>query len=157
MASALPSLDHRIPPPAVLLIVAAAMWTVAEIAPLPRLFEAYRIAAAVLVGGLGASISVAGRMAFLRAKTTMNPLHPERAAALVEFGIYRFTRNPMYLGLLVILVAWAIYLASAWALIGLPVFVLYITRFQILPEERALTDKFGAAYSAYCARVRRWL
>jgi protein-S-isoprenylcysteine O-methyltransferase Ste14 len=157
MAYGLQSLEHRIPPPVVLLIAAAAMWGAAQLAPLPPLFESYRVVAAVVVACLGASVSVAGRLAFLRAKTTMNPLHPERAAALVDFGIYRFTRNPMYVGLLLILLGWGIFLANAWALAGLPVFALYITRFQIMPEERVLAEKFGAPYSAYCARVRRWL
>jgi len=72
-------------------------------------------------------------------------------------GIYRFTRNPMYVGLALVLLGWAALLSSPWALLGPLVFVLYINRFQIAPEERVLSAKFGAAYTEYIARVRRWL
>jgi protein-S-isoprenylcysteine O-methyltransferase Ste14 len=84
-------------------------------------------------------------------------MKPETATALVCGGVYTVTRNPMYLGLLVLLIAWAVYLSSAWALLGPLAFAVYITRFQILPEERALGTLFGAEYAAYRARVRRWL
>ena len=82
---------------------------------------------------------------------------PEAASALVRSGIYRTTRNPMYVGLLLILVAWAVLLSSVWTLLGPLVFVLYITRFQIIPEESALSALFGADYAAYQSSVRRWL
>ena len=76
---------------------------------------------------------------------------------MVTNGIYGFTRNPMYLGLALILLGLAVFLASPWALLGPVGFVAFITRFQIRPEERALQARFGAAYTAYCARVRRWV
>ena len=63
----------------------------------------------------------------------------------------------MYVGLLVLLFAWAVFLSSAWALLGPVVFVLYMNRFQIAPEERVLSGMFGTDYSAYKSRVRRWL
>lgn len=156
MALGLQSLELRVPPPVVALIVAAAMWGISAIAP-PDLPAAYRIEAAILIAVIGAGFSISGVLAFRRAKTTVNPLHPEQAAALVRFGIYRITRNPMYVGLLLILLAWAVFLSSAWALFGPLAFMLYITRFQILPEERVLSGKFGADYAAYRASVRRWL
>jgi protein-S-isoprenylcysteine O-methyltransferase Ste14 len=90
-------------------------------------------------------------------RTTTNPLKPANASALVVRGIYRVTRNPMYLGLAALLAAWAIYLSSLAALAVLPLFVLYINRFQIAPEERALRSRFGAEFEAYRARVRRWI
>jgi protein-S-isoprenylcysteine O-methyltransferase Ste14 len=71
--------------------------------------------------------------------------------------VYRFTRNPMYVGLAMLLFAWAAWLWSAWALPGPPAFVLYISRFQIAPEERMLSRKFGDDFASYCAKVRRWL
>ena len=82
---------------------------------------------------------------------------PERASALVERGIYRHTRNPMYLGLLCLLLGWTLALGQWAALLGPLVFVVYITRFQIVPEERVLLAHFGAAYDDYRQRVRRWL
>ncbi|MEO8280563.1 MAG: isoprenylcysteine carboxylmethyltransferase family protein, partial [Ideonella sp.] len=113
------------------------------------------ISVAILVAGIG--ISVAGLLAFRRAKTTVNPTKPERASALVTTGIYRVTRNPMYLGLALVLIAWAVFLSSAWALLGVVGFALYMGRFQIAPEERALSRLFGSEFESYKASVRRWL
>lgn len=82
---------------------------------------------------------------------------PHTSTHVVTTGIYRITRNPMYLGLVLILLGLALYRASPWTMLGPLAFAAYITRFQILPEERALTARFGAAYTAYCTQVRRWL
>jgi protein-S-isoprenylcysteine O-methyltransferase Ste14 len=111
-------------------------------------------AAFALAGGC---ISLAGVVSFRRAKTTVNPLKPEKASSLVTGGIYKVTRNPMYLGLVLVLLAWAVFLSSAWALAGPVAFVLYMNRFQIEPEERVMGTMFGDNYSEYKARVRRWL
>ena len=110
--------------------------------------------AIALSGGI---LAFAGTRSFKRAQTTINPLRPTNASSLVTSGVYRFTRNPMYLGLLLLLLGWSVYLSSVVALVG-PVFlVLYLGRFQIAPEERALTAKFGKDYLDYTSRVRRWL
>lgn len=116
-----------------------------------------RTVSAGAIAGCGGALAFAGKIAFGRAKTTINPLRPANASSLVTSGIYRFTRNPMYLGLLFVLVAWALYLSSALAFVGPYLFVLYIRRFQIAPEERVLAAKFGDAYSDYTSQVRRWL
>jgi protein-S-isoprenylcysteine O-methyltransferase Ste14 len=96
-------------------------------------------------------------VAFRRAQTTITPLKPETASSLVSTGIYGFTRNPMYLGLLTVLIGWAVYLAAPFALFGPLFFWLYIGRFQIVPEERALSALFGDRFTQYTAKVRRWL
>ena len=114
-------------------------------------------ALAFAVGAIGLSLDAIALVQFLRSRTTTNPLKPDSASALVSGGIYRFTRNPMYLGLATLLLAWAIYLGNLAALAGLPLFILYMNRFQIAPEERALEARFGAEYIAYRARVRRWV
>jgi len=106
---------------------------------------------------LGALTCLAGVRYFRRAKTTVNPMKPESASALVASGIYRYSRNPMYLGFLLMLLGWALWLSNASALLLLPAFVLYMNRFQICPEERALLSLFGPDYMQYRARVRRWL
>jgi len=103
------------------------------------------------------AIGSAGMVSFWRAKTTMNPTKADAVSSLVTGGVFRFTRNPMYLSLLLYLLAWAVYLSSWLALLLLPAFVLYINRFQIRPEERALSSLFGSEYAAYKGRVRRWL
>jgi protein-S-isoprenylcysteine O-methyltransferase Ste14 len=96
-------------------------------------------------------------MAFRRAGTTPDPVHVDRASTLVTTGVYAWTRNPMYVGLTLLLCAWACVLAAPWTAAGPPLFAAYITRFQILPEERALSERFGEAYAAYLRRVRRWI
>ncbi len=96
-------------------------------------------------------------VSFSRAKTTMNPIKPAAAAALVTSGPFRFTRNPMYLSLFLYLLGWATYLSFVPALLFLPGFVLYMNHFQIKPEERVLSSLFGPEYAAYKERVRRWL
>ena len=116
-----------------------------------------RLLAAALITAVGLGAAVAGAISFRRAKTTVNPMKPEKASSLVITGIFGFSRNPMYVGLGCVLVAWAILLSSAWLLFGPLIFVVYIGRFQIAPEERALSAMFGAAYSDYKAKVRRWL
>ena len=105
----------------------------------------------------GVSFDLLGLIAFLRMKTTINPLQPGKASALVTGGVYRITRNPMYVGMALLLTAWAVHLAALWPLLGPVFFVLYINRFQIAPEERVLKELFGEEYVAYTARVRRWL
>ncbi|MGH8720394.1 MAG: methyltransferase family protein [Burkholderiales bacterium] len=141
----------------VALLAAGAMWGIARLAPLVDLPQSIRIGAAIACAVAGVAVSVAGIVSFRLAKTTVNPMHPENTSALVCSGIYRLTRNPMYLGLALLLVAWAVYLSSAWSLLGLPAFMLYMNRFQIAPEERALAAMFGVSYAAYRSKVRGWL
>ena len=151
------ALELKIPPPAVAVLIAGAMWGISLVAPLLEVPAFIRVAAAATIALAGGGFSLAGVISFRRAKTTANPMKPETTSSLVCSGVYRLTRNPMYLGALFILVAWAVFLSSAWALLGPLAFVLYINRFQIAPEERALSAMFDRGYSAYRSRVRRWL
>lgn len=150
-------LEHKVPPPVVAVLVGTAMWFLAPLGPALPLAQGARpvIAAGLLAAGL--AFDVAGLLAFRAARTTINPLRPERASSLVTHGVYRITRNPMYVGLGFVLLAWAVQLSALLALLGPPAFVLYITRFQIRPEERVLREAFGERYLEYAARVRRWL
>jgi protein-S-isoprenylcysteine O-methyltransferase Ste14 len=84
-------------------------------------------------------------------------MKPASASVLVDGGIYRLTRNPMYLGFLVVLLGWAIFLSNIVAFLLLPAFVYYMNRFQIKPEEKALVARFGQTFTAYKTRVHRWL
>jgi protein-S-isoprenylcysteine O-methyltransferase Ste14 len=150
-------LDHRIPPPLVGAVIAAAMWGVAGVGPA---FDWPALPKYVIVGLLaaaGSAFDLLGLIAFRASRTTVNPLKPQRASALVTGGVYRITRNPMYVGLALLLLAWAVHLAALLPLLGPVLLVLYLTRFQIRPEERALEARFGQAYADYAARVRRWL
>jgi protein-S-isoprenylcysteine O-methyltransferase Ste14 len=151
------ALELRIPPPAVAALIAGAMWGIAWMAPVLEVPAFVRKAVALTFVLAGAVFDVAAFISFRRARTTVNPMKPEKTSSFVSSGIYGVSRNPMYVGLLFILVAWAVFLSSAWALLGPVAFVLYINRFQIAPEERALSAMFGADYFAYRSRVRRWL
>jgi protein-S-isoprenylcysteine O-methyltransferase Ste14 len=133
------------------------MWIVAHLPPILQLSELVRLSVAAVLGAIGAAVAVGGVMAFRRAQTTVNPLKPETSAVLVSTGVYSVTRNPMYLGMVLALFAWAVYLSSMWSLLGPVFFALYITRFQIVPEERVLDRLFGEPFAAYKKRVRRWL
>ena len=149
-------LDLLIPPPLVALLAAAAMWGATLVAPSAS-GPSFRVPLAIVLAIAGLALSTSGRLAFRNAKTTANPLKPQAATSLVVAGIYKATRNPMYVGLALVLVGWAVFLWSAWALLGPVGFVAYIARFQIAPEERALGVLFGEEYSAYKSRVRPWL
>lgn len=150
-------LEHRIPPPLVGALIALAMWFAATLGPALGLTDIVRYAAATLLVVVALGFDVAGLLAFRASKTTVNPLAPEKASALVTGGVYRITRNPMYVGMVFFLFAWAVYLSALLPLLGPILFVLYITRFQILPEERVLQRLFGEVYTQYMGRVRRWL
>lgn len=126
---------------------------------LPRLAFALpgRLVVATALGGLGLIFAVAGMIAFRIAMTTINPMRPGAASVLVTSGAYRFSRNPMYIGLLLTLGGWAVFLSHSLAWLFLPAFVAYMNRFQISPEEEALSSKFGQEFAAYKQSVRRWL
>ena len=111
----------------------------------------------IVFGGMGGAIGAASVLQFLLAKTTLNPFQLETASQLVTGGIYRLSRNPMYLSLVFILLAWMVYLGSLSALFGVGLFIWYVTKFQIKPEEEGLKHLFGDAFTAYCQHTRRWL
>jgi protein-S-isoprenylcysteine O-methyltransferase Ste14 len=150
-------LELRIPPPVVGLVVAAGMWAVARFPPIVAVPMPARLVVAGLLLAAGLAVALGGVVSFRRARTTVNPLKPEMTAALVATGVYSFTRNPMYVGMVAILLAWVAFLASPWALLGPAAFAAYITRFQIVPEERVLAQLFGESFAAYTRRVRRWI
>lgn len=151
------TLELRVPPLALVIVVATLMVVLAEMVPSADFSVPAQPLPAVVVGVLGAAAAVAGIVFFRRHKTTVNPFTPNETSSLVVSGIYRFTRNPMYLGFLLVLAGWSLYLANWVAALLLPAFVVYMNRFQIHPEERALREKFGQSFIEYESTVRRWL
>lgn len=150
-------LEHRIPPPLVGAITAVLMWWLSG-APGLRWPAGLHGIGVLLLLALGLTFDLTGLLAFRASRTTVNPMRPERASSLVTGGVYRITRNPMYVGMACLLTAWGLYLAHWPALlIGPAAYVLFLNRFQIAPEERILLDLFGEEYRAYMGRVRRWL
>jgi protein-S-isoprenylcysteine O-methyltransferase Ste14 len=150
-------LELKVPPPIVALVLALLMWLTPAVVGLVQMPCPARVLCAVVLVSIGQGISIAGMVAFRRAKTTVNPVKASLASSLVVQGVYRYTRNPMYVGLLLTLLAWAVFLANPFAVLWVVFFVAYITRFQIIPEERVLVSLFGGEYEAYKRRVRRWV
>lgn len=105
----------------------------------------------------GALTSAAGVIQFAIRSTSVNPHKPERASSLITTGVYRLSRNPMYLGMLIILLAAVLKFGHPLGLIVLPFYIWYMSRFQIIPEEQAMLDKFGDEFISYCSKVRRWI
>jgi protein-S-isoprenylcysteine O-methyltransferase Ste14 len=151
------TLELRIPPPVVAMGFALLMWLTSLLFEPWSVSFRFRLGAALVFVVIGQSISISGILLFRGAGTTVNPFKPGATSSLVTNGVYRLTRNPMYIGLLLTLSGWAAFLSSPPALFYLAVFVLYMNRFQIEPEERVLSSLFGADYAVYRARVRRWL
>lgn len=146
-----------VPPPVVAGLVALLMWLTAAALPRARFELPLREAGVVLLVGLGLALMLCAVWAFRQARTTVNPLRPERVTSLVTGGVFAFSRNPIYLGDALLLAAWALWLGNAAALSLLAVFVAWMTLLQIRAEEAALHARFGAAFDDYCRRVRRWI
>ena len=150
-------LELKVPPLAVGALLAALMWLVSRLVPGFNFVFPAREFSALTLAIAGAMIIVLGVASFSRAKTTINPMKPESSSSLVISGIYKLSRNPMYLGFLLVLVGWAVFLSNALAFVFVPAFIFYMNRFQIEPEEKALAGKFGQEFVDYKSRVRRWL
>lgn len=151
------SLDHKIPPPVIALLCALLAWVLARLTPELAYLVPARTPIAAFFMLAGFALDLAGLVVFRKAKTTLNPLSPDRSTSIVQSGPYRFTRNPMYLGLASVLLGLCVHFANPLSFLAVVAFVAYITRFQIIPEERLLLQKFGEPYAQYKGSVRRWL
>jgi len=151
------ALELKVPPVALVLVFAVAMWLVSANVPSLAFGLPWRTVVAVAFVGAGVIITLVGVVAFRKAKTTLNPTKPGTTSAMVTSGVYRLSRNPMYVGFLLALTGWAAFLSHTLAFAFLPAFVVYMNCFQISPEERALTANFGSEFLIYKQSVRRWL
>ena len=151
------AVELKIPPVAQFLAVAAAMWLIATYVPALSVGIPGRKLFVVVFFCLSVLVAIPAIASFRSAGTTVDPRYPDKASRLVVGGIYRYSRNPMYLGLLLLLVAWGIYLSNLIAFAVLPVFVFGMNRLQIRREEEAMEAQFGDDYRAYKASVRRWI
>ena len=141
-------LELRIPPALLMLLFGGLMRLTDWLLPTFRVEALFLLAITVVVSGI---------VSFRQAKTTVDPTHPERATQVVTGGIYQFSRNPMYLGFALMLLAFAAKMSNPVTIVFIPLFVWYLNHFQIKPEEQALTQLFGDQYQQYQATVRRWL
>ena len=151
------SLELRIPPSFVAIIAAVLMWLLARI--FPSTGFSFPAPQAVMFGFVvvGAVLTSLAVTSLRRVGTTLHPQRPGKASTLVTSGVYSWTRNPMYLGLLLGLLGWVIRLSNFGSILMLPLFVVYLNRYQIGPEERLLAVLFGQKFTAYRSRVRRWI
>jgi protein-S-isoprenylcysteine O-methyltransferase Ste14 len=150
------ALELKVPPPVAGSLAAGLAWAVASLLPVPALAAWWQHVAGPLAL-LGMAVCVSAFMSFGNARTTINPLRPDRTSTLVTSGAYQFSRNPMYVGMVLTMMGWALYLLSLPALVVPLLLAAYLHRFQILPEERVLSQLFGDAYQSYARDVRRWL
>ena len=149
-------LEHKVPPPFVMVIIAVLMW-LAHVWLGSDLAGGWLLLLGIAFCVVGAGVAVTGFRTMVAARTSPSPTRIDLAKHLVTGGIYTRTRNPMYLGMVIFLIGVECILVNAWLSLGPFAFVFYIQRFQIVPEERAMHEKFGAEYDAYRLRVRRWI
>ncbi|MEJ2405556.1 MAG: isoprenylcysteine carboxylmethyltransferase family protein [Candidatus Thiodiazotropha sp.] len=150
-------LKLNIPPPGYMLLFAALMWFFTQLLPLLIWLASPWNQSGWIIIALSVIPAVGAFYLFGRKQTTANPFQPQKATTLVTNGVYRYSRNPMYLALLMLLTGWALYLGSLVAALFLPLFVLIINHQQIQWEELALEQRFEQEYLDYKTRVRRWL
>ena len=150
-------LELKIPPPVYALLIAILMWYLNQFFPVARILDSpfNNVGVAIIV--LAIVVDSSSVYLFFKKRTTINPLKPSNTQGLVTTGLYHYTRNPMYVGLLVILIGFGIWLGSIAPFLALPLFYWLITNMQIKPEEVILEEKFGQEYLEYKKRVRRWL
>ena len=144
-------------PIAQVLVAAYLMHLVGRAGPGYRIESDWNTPMSVFFVVLGFLLVLAGGFEFRRHGTTVSPIDPARTSSLVTSGIYRYSRNPMYVGFVSFLIGWVVYLGSPISAGVIPLFIWYITRQQIVPEENSLEQKFGDAFRDYRGRVRRWL
>lgn len=151
------NMELKIPPALVMAFFGGAMWIFDiylfsgfDVIPASYWISRFFLLMAVILG-------VLGLIQFYGSSTSVDPHKPEKAANLVTGGIYRLSRNPMYVALLLLLVGFGFRLQNLPSLLFVPLFILYMNRFQIKPEEEVLLKKFGEEYREYTSDVRRWL
>lgn len=149
-------LELKIPPVLLVIIIMVVMGLMPALEFSEFAFS-YQNEVAGLIAAIGLLVIVAGVVQFRQADTTVNPVRPEETSQVVSSGIYGYTRNPMYLGMLIVLLGWFVYVSVIGSVVWLAVFVIYMNRFQIIPEEKMLAKMFGDEYQEYLTKVRRWL
>ncbi|MCK5918830.1 MAG: isoprenylcysteine carboxylmethyltransferase family protein [Cocleimonas sp.] len=150
-------LKLRIPPPIYALIIGTLMWLLSQTVPLSHWIPSPWNKIGLVLIVIAFSFELWSALLFFRSHTTVNPMKPENSKKIVTTGTYQFSRNPMYVGLLTVLIGYAIWLGAITPFLLLPLFVLLITTQQIIPEEEMLEKNFGKEYLDYKLQVRRWL
>ncbi|MEP3049616.1 MAG: isoprenylcysteine carboxylmethyltransferase family protein [Roseibium sp.] len=147
----------KVPPVAVFAIALALLFIGHLALPIASVAPPFREFVAIAIALIGCAFGGQAVLAFIKAKTTVHPMKPEEATTLVTSGFFRFSRNPMYFGLLCLLMAAGLYWGTLTLVAVGPLFIWYMTEFQIKPEEESLSDVFEQEYLDYMDRVRRWI
>lgn len=150
-------LELKVPPLLLVLVFAILMWLSHSYFQLALLPKETSLALFILFELFGLVIILSGALAFKLAQTTVNPTKPETTSSLVKSGIYKITRNPMYLGMASCLIGWGMHLSNPNSVFFIIGFIIYINQFQIKPEEKMLSKIFKQDFIDYCASVRRWI
>ena len=150
------NMELRIPPAVVFIVFGGLMWIVAKFLPFGdfdffgrKWLMGLLILMAVIVAGIAL-------VQFFISRTSVDPRYPQKSTKLVTSGVYQISRNPMYLALLMLLLALGLWLGNAFNTLTAAGFVYYMNAFQIKPEEQQLHKTFGNVYKQYCSMVRRW-
>ena len=147
-------METKIPPPIVTLIFIFLIGFSNRLIE-PFSFE-YQTPLGVIIIICGLSVLISAARVFKQLETTINPMQPSQASKLAIIGPFKYTRNPMYLGMSIMLIGFGLFFGAKLTVCLVVMFVLYITVFQIIPEERAMEEKF-TDWKDYCSKVRRWL
>jgi len=149
-------MELKVPPALVFVCFGLMMYLLAKFLPIGYFDFFGRLLLTKILIGLGIVIALFALLQFRKASTTIDPTKPDKASNLVVNGIFKFSRNPMYLALLLLLLALGVFLGNAFNILIAAGFVSYMNRFQIIPEERILLNKFGRSFKDYCILTRRW-
>ena len=148
-------METKIPPPIVTLLFGLSIYFSRGIFQAVEVKYSFYIAILLLI--LGLTVLISAVRLFRKDKTTVNPLSPEQATKLVTDGIFKYSRNPMYLGMAFILGSIAVFFNLIGGIILIALFYFYITKFQIIPEERAMSNLFSQDFDKYKQITRRWI
>ena len=148
-------MNNKIPPPIITLICGLGIYFSRPLFPKYNYISIDIIAASFLL--IGIIILITSVLSFKRQGTTVSPLQPEKASYLVVSGIFKYSRNPMYLGMLLILISMTIKFNFVGGILIIFAFIAFITKFQIIPEETVLEKLFGKEFIEYKKKTKRWI
>jgi protein-S-isoprenylcysteine O-methyltransferase Ste14 len=151
------ALSNRIPPPILVVLSYILMWLLNDFAPFGQNLLPQLKGLAMGLFSVGLIINLMAAATFRKAQTTINPLNPEKASSLIDHGVFSWSRNPIYLAMAIMVVAGVFWTGNILNFVVVALFVWFITKYQIKPEEKALEKIFGDAFDGYCSKVRRWI
>ena len=148
-------MNNKIPPPIVTLAFGLMIYFSRNIFPDINNIIFYVLSLFFII--LGPFILISAVRSFKAEQTTINPININNASSLVISGVFKYSRNPMYLGMVLILLALSFRFNLVGGILFTSIFIMYITKFQIIPEEAAMKSIFGEDFNKYKNKTRRWI